>query len=168
MTDTNCKLLDDYLDGYLAAEEIDSFEQHAASCAECRELIRLQHSLDDALRSYTATLDPLQRLVVPVRLTTQTRRKKALVVALVATSMLIALTAWRILDRSHTVPKVVNHPSGESASDDSIAAFEESTGTQNTPQFRSIDAPDYLVVVEPPADDDLTFVMLYPKIQSSD
>ncbi len=168
VTDTKCDLLDDYLDGYLSTEELDSFEQHAASCAECREVIRLQHSLEGALRGYAETLEPLQTMAVPVPLPARTLRKKAFAFALIATSVLVALATWRTLDRSRTAPKVVNHPSGDSASDSSVAAVDESTGTRNSPQFLSIDAPDYLVVVEPQADDGLTFVMLYPKINRSD
>ena len=55
-------LLDDYVDGALAAEEVGSVESHLGSCLSCNRALKQIRALVDRARSLPAEIEPLSDL----------------------------------------------------------------------------------------------------------
>ncbi|MBN2475271.1 MAG: zf-HC2 domain-containing protein [Pirellulales bacterium] len=96
MNHAECDFLDDYLGGWLAADQAARFENHLGGCPACRQDVERQRRIDRLLAHGAAQLQPAPAsLIVGIeqRVRHESRRRKVRWACGAAASVAVALAA---------------------------------------------------------------------------
>ncbi len=174
MKDVSCDRLDDYLDCHLSEDQRRRFELHLETCRHCQTEVQQQQTLDDAVRQYAATLVPPENQMLAQEAAAQAghatiqndknrstgSRVVSLLVVAIAASLLLAVGFYiSSVQQDQRSTTTVRKPT--------VPSDPPKPSTNQTPSRRNfplVSSASHLAVVEQEETDDVTFVMLYPKI----
>ena len=163
MNEPLCRHADDFLDGFLSANQSKQFEQHLSECASCQRIIFQQRTMDEAARQYADEIvPPVGMAAHPMELPAPSTRNRRLIgAAIMIAASLLFMASVQLATRDIDDPKrFEKEPIATNEHRDAIS--NPSTKTQ---PIRSLSSSSHLAIVESEDADDITFVMLYPKFQ---
>lgn len=164
MSEALCTKLDDFWDGYLTDPDRDRFETHLATCPDCRAAVAMQQEMTRAVRCYSDRLAPPMETTFGLTVDRRPARSVASVAATIAiAASLLGLALYfaapasdeRVLTEQETTKSQPPSARDRRATARPIPAATE---------VRSIESSSHVAVVDPSPVDDVTFVMLYPKL----
>ncbi len=178
-----CNLLDDYLDDLLDARDSRLFRQHMAACLDCAKAVAQQQELDDSLRAFAGQLHAPQKradaaprsglkigrdIQRPAQSPDRSSRHLAFVALLVAACLLVAFLVpidWSPkpgqANTQNTRPEH-NAPNSLVMTDEPGPPDDHRQPKTLVHRIQSISH----IAAQPIEDDDLTIVMLYPRISA--
>jgi hypothetical protein len=168
----DCEKLDAWLADALAADEATSFAEHLAHCEACRDAVEQQRWIDGLLQSEARkSLEPvperLRELVraTPLRLASNKLRRRAMIAAAVAASVLIAVGTVLTVRNSKQVDGAadigVASTISEHIEQSAIEIDRTAEEPDESPKATFVSNQDMIAVPVESADDNVTIVQLY-------
>lgn len=171
MTDSHCTRIDSYIDGFATEQQRIEVERHLKRCDACRAIVEQHREYDRALRRHAATINPPKHLAEPMALAHSGRQKVRrlfVVVAAVAASLILPVVIHFRRDQGSGRPLVDRTFQPTPKAPPSEAPIDRTKlAIASSPQINAVDSSTHVVVIDPESEDDITFVMLYPIIQSN-
>jgi anti-sigma-K factor RskA len=167
MNRSPCEQLDDYLLGWLPADEAAAFERHLANCPACRREQALQRAIDARLAKTHETFDAIPSgLIERTRQGTRALRRRSIwrwtagLAAAAAVVLAVVIAQFR--------PRDVGRPEGQSIVS-TITAAPSGENEQLTISSRvTLTDPSAGIVVEHKTrDPKIGIVLIYPAVKPS-
>lgn len=173
-----CDRLDAFLDGELSIADAARFEAHWPQCDDCRESVRQQRWIDDALRADEAaaqTAPPTLRAATAEAITDvrhKQRLRRMLTGSLAAAASVALLATWQL-----RAPHLAPGSAGGAAATPNVVVQREATPRQSRGVLEEIHTPAKIAatftaggsgIAIPVASDspDVTIVQFYPTTEA--